>query len=310
METSLTSSANDKGPSDELRVKQRITDIGFYYKSSGEELGPFTVEQEGQTKFDDDLAAKLSVEVKDLLLAKQTELTRITTFQEIAEVQSSTVRQDLANKLILFCAGILIFTKEDQVNVLMSGESSGGKSYNALEAAAYFPKDVVMVIGTASPKAFFHQGVWDEERHLQVVDLRGKLIIFLDQPHYMLMEALRPLASHDQAEILYKITDKNRRGANRTKNVLLLGYPSLIFCAARLSLEDQERTRAFILSPETSSMKLEESLELLMAKVGDREAYRKWLESHPRRRWLKTANPNDSGSRHTGNCDSRPRSNL
>jgi len=269
------------------RVRIRVTDAGYYYRVGEVESDLCTVQDEQNPDFERNLAKKLGVEVNEILKARLWEIQRPTTFQEISDVLSSTVRQDLANKLILFCAGILTFTREDQINVLMSGESSGGKSYNALEAASYFPKDVVMTIATASPKAFYHQGVWDEDRHLLVVDLRGKIIAFLDQPHYMLMEALRPLASHDQPELVYKIADKNRKGQNRTKTVLILGFPSLIFCAAKLSLEDQERTRSFVLSPETTSTKLEESLRLLMAKVGNREAFKQWLESHPRRRWLK-----------------------
>jgi len=120
-----------------------------------------------------------------------------------------------------------------------------------------------------------------------VVDLRGKLIIFLDMPHYSLLERLRPLLSHDRRELLYKITDKSKRGALRTKNVLIVGYPTIWFCVAKLSRDDQERTRCIALSPETSAEKLIESLRLAVARVGDREAFKQWLRSHPRRRWLK-----------------------
>jgi hypothetical protein len=47
-------------------------------------------------------------------------------------------------------------------------------------------------MATASPRAFYHDhGTWDDEKKQLVVDLRGKILVFLDQPHYMLMEALR-----------------------------------------------------------------------------------------------------------------------
>jgi hypothetical protein len=42
-----------------------------------------------------------------------------------------------------------------------------------------------------------------------------------------------------------------------------------------------------MLSPETNADKLEASLRLLIAKVGDREAFRHWVDEHPQRRWLK-----------------------
>jgi len=63
-------------------------------------------------------------------------------------------------------------------------------------------------------------------------------------------------------------------------------YPTIIFCAAKLSLDDQERTRVFILSPETSAEKLEESLRLAVARVGDRDAFKQWLESHPQETFM------------------------
>lgn len=271
------------------KVTQRITDVGYYYRAGDLELGPFTVRDEEDLKFDLDLAAKLGVEPKEILLARFREIQRPTTLEEVADILGSTIRHDRATKLILFSAGILTFTEEDQINILMSGESAGGKSYNALEVASYFPSEILRTIATASPTAFFHEyGVWDDDRKVHRVDLKQKILIFLDQPHYTLMERLRPLLSHDRRELLYKITDKSKRGALRTKNVILEGFPTVVFCAAKLSLDEQERTRVFILSPETGPEKLDEALRLAIARVGDREEFNRWVESHPRRRWLKS----------------------
>jgi len=270
------------------KVTQRITDVGYYYRAGDLELGPYTAQDKEDPKLIVKVATELGVEPKEILAAHLRELTRPTTFNEVADVLGSTIRHDQPTKLILFCAMLLTFTDEDQVNVLMSGESAGGKSYNALEVASFFPPEIVRIIATASPTAFFHDaGNWDENRKVLRVDLRQKLLIFLDQPHYMLMERLRPLLSHDKKELLYKITDKSRGGSLRTKNVIIEGYPTVVFCAANFSLDEQERTRVFILSPETNPEKLEESLRLSIVRVGDREAYKNWIDSHPRRRWLK-----------------------
>jgi len=271
------------------QVTQRITDMGYYYRSGEMELGPFTVQDEEDPKFDVDLAIKLGVEPKEVLKAQLREIQRPTTFDEVAEVLGSTIRRDQAAKLILFAAGILTFTDEDQINILMSGESAGGKSYISLEIAAYFPGDIQLIVARASPTAFFHDvGKWDEEAKVLRVDLRQKLLILLDQPHYTLLEMLRSLLSHDKPELLHKITDKTKRGQLHTKNVIVQGYPTVIFCAAKFTLDEQERTRVFILSPETSKEKIEESLCLGIARVGDREAFKQWVDSHPRRRWLKS----------------------
>lgn len=270
-------------------VEHRITVDGAFYTHDGAEVGPFTVQDELDPESDKLIAGKLGVDAKDVLIARIHGIRRSTTFKEVAEALGSTIRRDEASKLILFAAGLLTFTEEDQVNILLSSESAAGKSYNALEVAAYFPKDCVRIIAGASPTAFFHdQGKWDSERKLLIVDLRGKLLIFLDNPHYTLLEKLRPLLSHDQRELLYKITDKSKQGALRTKNVLLQGFPSVVFCAASLSLDDQERTRVFILSPETEQEKLEESVRLTIARIGNREVFQKRVESNPLRRWLKS----------------------
>jgi hypothetical protein len=272
------------------RVTQRITPAGYYYKLHGteNEIGLVTVDDEQDPEFDVQLGKKLGVEPKELLAARLYEIRRPTTFQEIAEVLSGTIRRDFANKLILFSAYLLTFTEEDQVNATMSGESSGGKSYTALEIASYFPQSIVRIIAGASPTAFFHdQGTWDNEQNVLKVDLKQKILIFLDQPHYTLMERLRPLLSHDRPELLYKITDKNKRGTLRTKNVLLIGYPTVVFCAAKFNLDEQERTRAFILSPETGQEKLAESILLKIKRDGNREQFKAWIDSHPQMRWLK-----------------------
>jgi hypothetical protein len=175
------------------RVKQRITDVGYYYQVDGQpEFGLFSVNDEQDPDFDANLAAKLGVDPKELFATRTWEIQRPTTFDELANALGCTIRQDVANKLILLCAGVLTLTKEDQVNILMSGESAGGKSYTALEVASYFPSETLRVIATASLTAFFHdQGTWDRERRILVVDLKQKLIIFLDQPHYTLMERVK-----------------------------------------------------------------------------------------------------------------------
>ncbi len=273
-----------------MSVIQRVTEIGFYYRreDSQQELGPFTVEDESTVEFDVQLAGKLGVDVQEILKARLYEIMRPTTFTECADVLGSTIRHDTANKIILLCANLLTFTSEDQFNVQLAGESSAGKSYTALESMSYFPETAQVIVAGASPKAFMHDaGEWDKDRHLLVVDLHQKILVFLDMPHYLLQQVLRPLLSHDRKELLYKITDKSKSGALRTKNVLIIGYPTAIFCAARYNMDEQEKTRMFILSPETTQQKLEESIRLRITRESDRKAFKDWVDSHPRRRWLK-----------------------
>jgi hypothetical protein len=271
------------------RVSMRVTDPGTYYRVGDVETPLCTAQDEQDPGFDVKLAEKLGVEVKEIMAARYYDIRRPTDFTELADVLGSTIRFDAASKLILLCAGVLTFTSEDQVNVTMSGESSAGKSYTTLEVANYFPRDIVRILATASPRSFYHDsGEYDKDRKLLIVDLKQKLIIFLDQPDYRLTEAMRPLLSHDRRELLCKISDKNRNGGNRTKNVLLIGFPTVFYCAAKSSLDPQELTRAFVLSPQTSQSKLEEAVLLRIKRDADREAFSDWANLHPRRRWLKS----------------------
>jgi hypothetical protein len=203
------------------------------------------------------------------------EITRPITFDEIAEVLSSTIKCDVDSKTILFCACLLTFTEEDQLTILMSGDSASGKSYIAREVCSYFPSNIVREIASASPTAFMHEcGEQSRDGNVRV-NLEKVILLFFDQPHYSLIEKLRPLLSHDRRELLYKITDKTTSGGNRTKNVIIRGYPTVIFSSAKLDLNDQERTRAVILSPETDHKKNCETIRSRIQWDSDRETFRK-----------------------------------
>jgi hypothetical protein len=127
----------------------------------------------------------------------------------------------------------------------------------------------------------------DEKRKIIFVDLKGKILIFTDMPHWQLVEKLRPLLSKDKEYLRYDITDKQGKGGLRTKTVLLRGFPVVIFATTNATQEDQERTRMWLLSASGEQEKLVESLQLSGAKIANREAYREWIEEHPQRRWLK-----------------------
>jgi hypothetical protein len=109
----------------------------------------------------------------------------------------------------------------------------------------------------------------------------------LDQPHFQLLEKLRPLLSHDQKELQYKITDKSQKHGLRTKNVIVRGYPSVIFCTTNSDPDEQEKTRMFQLSPEIDQAKLRETIELIALRKGDPQEYWKEVEQDPKRLWLK-----------------------
>jgi hypothetical protein len=103
---------------------------------------------------------------------------------------------------------------------------------------------------------------WDSIEKVYRINLERKIIVFLDMPHDELLKNLRSLISHDRKILPVKITDKTREGGNRTKNIWLIGYPTVIFLSASFSLKEQERTRVWLLSPEMKQEKLRKSLQL------------------------------------------------
>jgi hypothetical protein len=144
-----------------------------------------------------------------------------------------------------------------------------------------------MKFAAASPTAFYHRGgTWDEQRKAIICDLQHKIIIFIDMPHFQLLERLRPLLSHDDKELHYMITDHNQKHGLRTKNVILRGHSSFFFCSTRNDPNEQEKTRLLLLSPSTDQEKLRESLELAALRKSNREEYEKRISKDPKRVWL------------------------
>lgn len=208
-------------------------------------------------------------------------------WDDIANVLSTSIKKDEAPKLITFCAMLLAQTNEDQLNLGFQAESSSGKSYVPLEVSTYFPEQEIVIIASASPTAFYHDGgKWDDVQKAIIKDLAHKNLIFLDMPHFQLLEKLRPMLSHDRKELHYMITDKSQKHGLRTKNVILIGYPSFYFCSTKQDPDEQEKTRMLLLSPSTDQGKLRESLELSALRKANREEYEKRISKDQKRVWL------------------------
>jgi hypothetical protein len=209
-------------------------------------------------------------------------------WDDVAKALDITVKKDAACKTITFGAMLTAQTEDDQMNIGFQAESSAGKSYIALEVAKYFPEDEVLIIGGASPTAFFHEyGEWLDERKVMKIDMEGKILVFLDFPDYRLLEKLRPLLSHDRKVITFKITDKSEKHGLRTKTVELVGYPVVVFCSTKLTPDEQERTRLLLLSPSVDQAKLDASLRLLSKKLANRAKLQAEIDSDPRGRLLR-----------------------
>jgi hypothetical protein len=131
------------------------------------------------------------------------------------------------------------------------------------------------------------RAAWDEIEKFALVDLEKKILIFLDMPHDELLQRLRPLLSHDRKILPIQITDQTKEGGHRTKNIILKGYPTVLFLAVNTSLEGQERSRNFLLSPEVSQEKFRETIDFASKVLSDRRRSRKAIEEDEGRRKLR-----------------------
>lgn len=207
---------------------------------------------------------------------------------DLASILNLTIKHDVENKIAAFLCELSAYSEDSQFNISFNAPSSTGKSYIPTEIARLFPEEDVMELAYCSPTAFFHDaGEFNKELQGYLVDLSRKIVIFLDQPHTNLLAHLRPLLSHDKKEITIKITDKGEKHGLRTKNILLRGYPAVIFCTAGLQIDEQEATRFLLLSPEINQDKIRESISQAVRKASDSDAFNAWLEEDPERKLLK-----------------------
>ncbi len=202
--------------------------------------------------------------------------------QELLETLGLTIKKDEENKLITFLCELSAYTESSQLNISFNAPSSTGKSYIPTEIARLFPEEDIVEVGYCSPTAFFHDvGEYDKKREGYLVDLSRKILIFLDQPHTLLLQHLRPLLSHDKKEIRLKITDKSQKAGLKTKNIFLKGFPAVIFCTAGLKIDEQETTRFLLLSPETNREKIRQAIYEKIRKETDGDMYELSLENNP-----------------------------
>ncbi len=209
--------------------------------------------------------------------------------KELTNILGLTIKRDEENKLVTFLCELSAYTEDSQFNISYNAPSSTGKSFIPTEIDSLFPQEDVREMGYCSPTAFFHDigETEGQEKGKILVDLSRKILIFLDQPHNQLLERLRPLLSHDKKEITIRITDKNQKQGLRTKNVILRGFPSVVFCTAGLRIDEQESTRFLLLSPEVTQEKLREGIYETIRKETDKKSYKNWLKENPERLLLK-----------------------
>ena len=88
-----------------------------------------------------------------------------------------------------------------------------------------------------------------------LVDLTGKILLFLEPPHPDTFHRLYPILSHDAYRISYRFTEKTKRGGFKTTHVVIQGWPATIFLSTDKKYTEELSTRSFTATPEESAEK-------------------------------------------------------
>lgn len=196
---------------------------------------------------------------------------------------------------------------DNPINAFLIAPTSEGKTYSTVTVSDIFPIEDVIIIGRMSPTALIHQNgflidkdgfsiqdsidLFDKkiteakgaekteferqkedllrESHM-CVDLKNKILIFIDNPHSQTYEMLKPIMSHDKKEIVYKTTKGD--GSLRVKETVIRNWPVFIFCSAKNEAKNEVwaemKNRALMLSPNTDVKKYAEANKLTGQKFG------------------------------------------
>jgi hypothetical protein len=101
-----------------------------------------------------------------------------------------------------------------------------------------------------------------------LIDLHGRILVFLEPPHPDVWNILKPIISHDHWEMEHPYVDTDLK----TKNVVTRGWPVCIFCSARdeskWDIWPEIQSRFIIISPNMSKQKYSEANVLTFEKLG------------------------------------------
>jgi hypothetical protein len=208
------------------------------------------------------------------------------TLDDVASVLSLTIKDDDSNKKIVFLCMLSAFTEDSQINVSLNAPSATGKTYLATEIAKLFPEEDKLELSGASPTALLYgKKEVDEVTGEQFVNLERKILLFLEMPNPSLQEKLRALMSHDDKNLKYLMTNK-QKGRNVTDEIILRGFSATIFCSAGLRLDEQEATRAILLSPESSPEKILQGIGMRVKRSANAQKFHNTIKHNYDRQML------------------------
>nr|AIE98667.1 hypothetical protein [uncultured marine thaumarchaeote KM3_06_C02] len=262
---------------------------GYYFRLNGTVKGPYktTVDTNDPMSYkrDKKIAEDLGLSAQDIFRVKECFAKKEISLEWLGEILSTTIKSDDFIKEATFLIGINTFSDNDHSNIAFCGESSSGKTYITKEILKYFPKDYIIRIDTASPTALHNIEnpdlvSYDEETFTKTIDYENKILYIGDMDTFKLAEKIRPFLSFDNKYTKLQITNKSKGGRNRTDNIVLKGFATTIYCTARSTMNEQEQSRMFTFTPQTSQDKLHASVDEASKRLSDIESYNNEFETN------------------------------
>lgn len=250
------------------------------------------------------------------------EIDREANLEEILEILDYTIKFDNDVKMLVFLCCLTTFTERDQVNILMLGESSSGKTYNINEILWFFDHDKTIVKKhSVSKMAFWYdennevinkttlepvvlvkprkmKDETDEVYHdkldayfelkkncVLLQDFERKIVFLPDMPSLDVLQTLLPLLSHDD-KIIKKLSTTLAKYGHMAREFWIRGFGVFIIASATAFVTAENATRTFPLNPEWTEDKGKACIELIN-KRGASSEFEKMLETDPKRIWLK-----------------------
>lgn len=230
-----------------------------------------------------------------------------TPLQQITRYANTIIKEDpkLVDQLLRVC---LSAYTDNPINLAVLAPSSEGKTYATVKITDLFPKEDVIAVGRMSPTALIHQHgkligkdgnsiqekfnaidnqitkttdkpeiklLQEQKQNLlngarNCIDLKNKIILFLDNPNSSTYEMLKPIMSHDKKEIIYKTTTSD--GKLAVKETVIRNWAVFIFCSAKNEARNEVwqeiKTRVLMTSPNSSIKKYKEAISYSAQKRG------------------------------------------
>lgn len=227
----------------------------------------------------------------------------------IKQIKKTVKCEDILIRQILYTA-LSSYIGFDPINLGIIAPTSEGKTYPVEECIRLFPKHDVEKVGSMSAKVLVRKRgvlvdknlnpIGDELKELYkqrnsikdpnekmlitdeieklfegaktLIDLSNKILVFLEPPQKEVWDILKPILSHDAPEIEYPFVNKTDKDGHETKEVVVRGWPSCIFCSAKdessWPIWPEIKSRCLITSPNMIPQKYQQSTKLIAVKYG------------------------------------------